>query len=348
MNALFQLILWLWKAWPLWAVIMTGVFHYAVYYSFPANGELINKIVSFLLQLVGGMIVLYSVNENMGMFKRGSLLSLIGQWFKSFPLIKRSVTLSVNGSGSAVASGSPTITTKRKFNTVEERLDELERQIDESRQLIFEREKIVMERISSVQSALESSISQNSKAIQDVRKLLDDSLVGGIKAQLFGVLLVLYGAVLRLISGPSSAAAGPPEFKDLPAVEQFAGKPAPVDLKSGSKARRFRTVLRDGAKTGPNFAGHYTVVKWGCGTACAEFAIVDAKTGRVYFPTTIKFNSYALVHDGTEPFQFQKDSALFIIVGEPDETDKLGVYYYKWTGSDLKLIHKVERTFEPK
>lgn len=139
-----------------------------------------------------------------------------------------------------------------------------------------------------------------------------------------------------------------PAFNELPIQEHFTGNPAPVNLTSTSKVRRFKTVLKEGAKAGPNFAGHYTVVKWGCGTACAEFAIVDATDGRVYFPSTIKYNSHALVHDGTEPFQYQKDSALFIIVGEPDETDKLGIYYYKWTGNDLKLFYKVERTFELK
>lgn len=155
-------------------------------------------------------------------------------------------------------------------------------------------------------------------------------------------------ALVLLIAGTSYAADSPPKFADFSVKEHFIGEPARVDLNGNPKAKRFRTVLRNGAKTGPNFAGHYTVVKWGCGTACAEFAIVDTKNGRVYFPSTIKFNSYALVHDGTEPFQFQKDSALFVIVGEPDETDKLGVYYYKWTGSDLKLVFKIERTFEPK
>lgn len=164
----------------------------------------------------------------------------------------------------------------------------------------------------------------------------------------WSIIISLISTIVLGIVSSSYAADNPPAFTDFSVKERFQGKPAPIDLNSNPKARRFRSVLRGGAKAGPNFAGHYTVIKWGCGTACAEFAIVDAKNGRVYFPSTIKFNSYALVHDGTEPFQFRKDSALFIIVGEPDETDKLGVYYYKWTGSDLKRILKVERTFEPK
>jgi hypothetical protein len=151
-----------------------------------------------------------------------------------------------------------------------------------------------------------------------------------------------------LTCGPSYAADNPPTFSDFSVKEQYTGKPVHVDLSSHPQARRYRTALKDGAKSGPDFAGHLTFVKWGCGTACAAFAFVDAKSGRVYFPTTIKFNSYALVHDDTDPFQYENDSALFIIAGEPNEADKLGIYYYKWTGSDLKLLYKVERTFEPK
>lgn len=53
-----------------------------------------------------------------------------------------------------------------------------------------------------------------------------------------------------------------PQFKDYPVSELFIGKPAPVNLDSHPGARRFRTVLREAAKRGPNFAGHLTVVMW--------------------------------------------------------------------------------------
>ena len=35
---------------------------------------------------------------------------------------------------------------------------------------------------------------------------------------------------------------------------------------------------------GVNFAGHYVVASWGCGTGCAQFAIIDAITGDLYAP----------------------------------------------------------------
>ncbi len=59
--------------------------------------------------------------------------------------------------------------------------------------------------------------------------------------------------------------------KDYPRFEAFSTpvislKPARVDLESHPLAKRYRTRLREGAAEGPNFAGHFTIVGWGCGT----------------------------------------------------------------------------------
>jgi hypothetical protein len=79
-------------------------------------------------------------------------------------------------------------------------------------------------------------------------------------------------------------------FNRYPARATFAGRPARVDLASDTAARRFRTALREGARTGPNFAGAFTIVTWGCGTECRQLAIVSARTGAVYFaPFTVEY-----------------------------------------------------------
>src|SRR5512137_1568643 len=73
-----------------------------------------------------------------------------------------------------------------------------------------------------------------------------------------------------------------PQFEDYPAVDEFRSKPVEVDLSSHPKARYFRTRLKDGAKKGPNFAGHYTLVLWGCGNECQMSLIIDLRNGKVY------------------------------------------------------------------
>lgn len=126
-----------------------------------------------------------------------------------------------------------------------------------------------------------------------------------------------------------------PRFEDYPVREVYRGRPAPVDLASAPGAQRFRTVLREGAARGPNFAGRYTVVEWGCGSPCHAFAIVDARTGRVYFvPQTANAGA-----------EYRLDSRLFVIDGERRYREAYGdsipgalagvTTFYRWTGTRL-------------
>ena len=84
---------------------------------------------------------------------------------------------------------------------------------------------------------------------------------------------------------------------------------------------------------GPNFAGTYTVVMWGCGSGCQSSVIVDAKTGKIYSPGL-----------GTERgLCFRMDSSL--IIADPitekymeDVPTRSKTVYYQWDGNKLKLI----------
>lgn len=131
-----------------------------------------------------------------------------------------------------------------------------------------------------------------------------------------------------------------PDFEEFPVseVDMFAGAPAPVDLSSSSIGQTFRTRLTEGAKEGPNFAGSFTVVEWGCGTMCAQFAIVDARDGTIY---SIPWGYEA-------GLEYQLDSRLLVInpledINEiyPDPMlmpNWLRTQYYEWTGQELKLV----------
>lgn len=55
----------------------------------------------------------------------------------------------------------------------------------------------------------------------------------------------------------------------------------PPKLDTQSK-RKFRTRLQSAANQPPNFAQHYTVTIWGCGSNCFAGALVDLQTGDVF------------------------------------------------------------------
>lgn len=145
--------------------------------------------------------------------------------------------------------------------------------------------------------------------------------------------------------------ANPPAFRDFPAAPSAGAAPARLQLTTPA-ARRFRTLLRDGVARGPNFAGPYSVVVWGCGSSCSDLAIVDNRTGRVHFDPSVRDISGETVGDEPGPAaqpafssaRFQLGSRLLVIVGMPNEDDaRDGVAYYDWTGSRLKLLRFVPR-----
>ena len=147
----------------------------------------------------------------------------------------------------------------------------------------------------------------------------------------------------------NAAPLNPPSFARYPSVPSYGAKPAPVNLASHPRAKTYRTMLRDGAKSGPNFAGQYTIVGWGCGTSCLDFAIVDARSGAVYFPP---FGVVSSVHVDTTPgepeptygaLRYRVDSSLLVVLGAPGEAEELeGISYYHWNGKKLVQVRHLK------
>ena len=128
-------------------------------------------------------------------------------------------------------------------------------------------------------------------------------------------------------------------FEDFRVSETFKGKPAPVKL-SSLRARMFRTMLRANAEEGVNFAGHYIVATWGCGSDCHSLAIIDARTGNVYFTPSVLWVGGQLYQE-EDRLQFRKDSRLLIVAGARNDEGS-GRYFYVWRNNQLKLIRAVK------
>jgi hypothetical protein len=138
-----------------------------------------------------------------------------------------------------------------------------------------------------------------------------------------------------------------PRFERFPARATLEQAPAAVALHSHPEARTWRTRLTEGSKDGPNFAGHFTIVEWGCGTDCTQIAVVDARDGRVFFPFDLRTLHWVNVHDDVlkdGALRYRKDSSLLVAIGMPnEEATQRGVSYYRWTGTSFVLMHRVSR-----
>ena len=158
-------------------------------------------------------------------------------------------------------------------------------------------------------------------------------------------LLLAALCVCFLTSAAPAQDGAPPRFGDYN-EPVFKGRAAALKLTT-RQARGYRTRLREGARRAVNFAGHYKLHTWSCGTGCLQTAFIDAKTGEVFFPAEL--NGFILCffdtesHELEDSLRFQKGSRLIVMSGYPvserDKDDpKKGLYYYEWTGEELKLL----------
>lgn len=153
-------------------------------------------------------------------------------------------------------------------------------------------------------------------------------------------------AVVVLFQSSSTVAPTLPKFSDFPVAEVYRGAPTAPVLRT-RLARLYRTTIREAAKGGPNFAGHYTIALWGCGSDCWGMALVDQINGDVFGgPAEVVSAPPAPEHPGAPQSRgpmFQIDSRLLVIHGCPGEAD-CGLYYYEWTGARFKLLRKLPAT----
>lgn len=102
-------------------------------------------------------------------------------------------------------------------------------------------------------------------------------------------------------------------------IEAYTGEPAPVNFESNPDAKLFRTTITNQVEEGVNFAGHYTVATWGCGTSCRGYAIVDVITGNI-----VNFepgNEFEPVND----FAYSRDTNILVLNPRTQNTDSMTI-----------------------
>jgi hypothetical protein len=134
-----------------------------------------------------------------------------------------------------------------------------------------------------------------------------------------------------------NAQTGVPRFSDYPVNESYSGKTAPLVFTR--EARMYRTRLREAAREKPNFAGHFIVTTWGCGTECVTGAIIDARTGRVFMLPFTLCCWGADVDEKFEPVEFRRNSKLIIFSGARNEKEgDNATRFYKFEKNRLALV----------
>ena len=140
-----------------------------------------------------------------------------------------------------------------------------------------------------------------------------------------------------------------PSFDEYKVSETYKGKPAEPRLTTAF-AREFGPAIREGAAKGPNFAGNFSIVQWGCGSDCIQMAVIDEKSGTVFRGPfgTLAFSAELIWHgngpeaDRFEPVSFRLDSGLLVVRGCPEENERnCAWFYHEWDGKKFRLLQKL-------
>lgn len=128
----------------------------------------------------------------------------------------------------------------------------------------------------------------------------------------------------------------PPKFSDFRVSQRFLGKNATPKITD--KWRLFRTRISSASKRLPNFAGHYRVVQWGCGSDCLKFVLLDLRSGSVYDAPfeSLWLDAYQTHGWRGAGLEYHANSRLLLADG--CASDACSTSYYEWTGTAFRVI----------
>ena len=129
------------------------------------------------------------------------------------------------------------------------------------------------------------------------------------------------------------------DFSSFPS-RSFAGPwVAPDFARAQRPYRQYRTMISEGAKQGPVFAGSVAITQFGCGTDCSMGYAIDLKDGAVVpLPVGGEANSDLATeyHRGSRLLKAAWKGALLSYPG--DIKACAGFAYFEWTGHSFKTL----------
>lgn len=195
MSTLCRLLSWTWRAWPVLVIVLVVCGHLILRNYFPEDAECINKTASLVAQLIGGLIILYSIDSNIGIMNQKSLLSMLKSYFEEFPLIKRSVVIELRGLEVKLSGGMGKVIIGRNPQTIDEKIQYLQEQIDQIKLDIEQESKELNKKIEQQSGEMNAHIQDARSALKNIKSKMAEVSTGGVKVQLFGVLLMGFGAI---------------------------------------------------------------------------------------------------------------------------------------------------------
>ncbi len=189
-----KLLIWLWRAWPILSLFPVIFIHALLIHYFCLNASTTNKIFSYGSQIAGGLLILYSIDSNIGVIKGKTLIEVLVNYIKECPLKKLPLQVEVHDGVNVVAGGKAKVAYCRNPKTIDAKIEYLQEQIKNVKRDLEQESKDLHNKIDLQAKNMGIEIQKTKSTLQTIESRMEKVYVGGIKGQLFGVLLIVYGA----------------------------------------------------------------------------------------------------------------------------------------------------------
>jgi len=200
MNELIRLLKYIWRAWPVIIILFILTFHILLIRYLMLPPVTTHKTISLFSQLFGGLLVLYSIDSNIGIIKRKNLYDIFRAYLKEFPLIKRHVTIQAHSGAMTLTGGKVKLRVTRNPKTLDEKIEYLQEQLNEVRREVETETTELHKKIDTRAEAIDARLNDTQETIKNIETKIEEVSIGGIKIQIFGLLLVVYGSITGYIA----------------------------------------------------------------------------------------------------------------------------------------------------
>jgi hypothetical protein len=199
---LARLARWLFKPHMLWTFVVGTAAPVVLVLVVASEWEQRLRLAGLLFQWLGIAVVAYGLHETRKLFHRPTMLSLACDWFRQFPPWLEKKRL-ISGTAT-IQAGSSSMTGRMKVSPapgapLQDRVRILEEQVDRLQDLTWNLDDRAREDSKRLDSAIESERKNREAEDQQVRRLLEEVLAGGLRIEWMGVFWLFVGVMLGTV-----------------------------------------------------------------------------------------------------------------------------------------------------
>ena len=200
MDLIKRRLFWLSRAWPLWLLILVStITFYFGDWSFPAGSNPFNKVAGAALQGLGAIFVLISIDGNLGLFRGHGVIGELRDYTRRYP--RKNATSTLFGAATGKFNMSGGLASMRVWPAdIDGRVTALAQLCKELERKISEQRLELLAHVDNVQVENRKAMNKQGLRVDDLAKKVEETAVGGIKLQVFGVGLAVIGSVLSVYS----------------------------------------------------------------------------------------------------------------------------------------------------